>query len=185
MLHTRLKEHTREKHLELERTFMRRLQKLKSEAEYAEFLLRLWDFHSLAEKKISIHINRRLVPDLERRIRSEFLMADVAELIPDFGLSSQCDSVPDIDSHARAIGSLYVLEGSTLGGKIVAEMITRRLGITRGLRFFNGYGKDTGPMWRTFTEYLNHDFSNEEGEEILDSAGNTFAGFNQWLQENE
>lgn len=60
-----------------------------------------------------------------------------------------------IDSCAEALGSLYVLEGSALGGRIIARSLHDRLGIddASGARFFGGRGAQTGRIWREFGEH--------------------------------
>jgi heme oxygenase (biliverdin-IX-beta and delta-forming) len=46
-------------------------------------------------------------------------------------------------------GAVYVIEGSTLGGSLLAKHFGHAFGLTRdaGLRFFTSYGKDTARMW--------------------------------------
>jgi heme oxygenase len=57
---------------------------------------------------------------------------------------------------ASAFGSMYVLEGSALGGQVVARRAAAALGITAdsGGAFFAGWGADTGRRWREFRETL-------------------------------
>lgn len=50
---------------------------------------------------------------------------------------------------AAAMGTLYVLEGSTLGGKMIARHVAAQpWAPPRGLRYFDPYGADTGLRWR-------------------------------------
>ena len=60
--------------------------------------------------------------------------------------------VPRLQGCADAIGSLYVLEGSALGGQLIAANIERRLGIhaDNGGAYFNGCGKGTAARWRQY-----------------------------------
>lgn len=55
-------------------------------------------------------------------------------------------------SVAAAFGSLYVIEGSALGGQVITPRLKRDLGLEpgRGASYFNGYGERTGAMWREF-----------------------------------
>lgn len=61
---------------------------------------------------------------------------------------------PDVrvSTAAEALGVLYVLEGATLGGRIILRELGPRLGIsaTQGARYYAGYGERTGPMWKRF-----------------------------------
>lgn len=53
---------------------------------------------------------------------------------------------------AAALGALYVLEGASLGGRVIARHVADALALTpdTGLAFFCGYGDATGEMWRRF-----------------------------------
>lgn len=55
-------------------------------------------------------------------------------------------------SAAAAFGSLYVIEGSALGGQVITPRLRRDLGLEpgRGASYFNGHGERTGAMWREF-----------------------------------
>ncbi len=57
---------------------------------------------------------------------------------------------------AHALGSLYVMEGSTLGGKLIRAYVQRCLGsaVLDGCTYFHGYGSDTATMWRDFLARL-------------------------------
>ncbi len=52
---------------------------------------------------------------------------------------------------------MYVLEGSTLGGQVICQILMRNLAVPelpKALSFFNGYGADTQSYWDTFVHYL-------------------------------
>ena len=55
---------------------------------------------------------------------------------------------------AEALGLLYVLEGSTLGGRMIRGMLTARGGDLTGLSFLDPYGPRTGARWRAFLGVL-------------------------------
>ncbi|UUX94334.1 biliverdin-producing heme oxygenase [Aquabacterium sp. J223] len=57
---------------------------------------------------------------------------------------------------AAQFGSLYVMEGSALGGQVLARDLDQRLGLTidRGSAYFHGFGTATGALWREFRERL-------------------------------
>lgn len=66
---------------------------------------------------------------------------------------------PPFDSAAAVIGALYVIEGSTLGGQVIAPQLKRSLGVERdrGASFFHGYGDKTNQHWQHFWLYAaNH-----------------------------
>jgi hypothetical protein len=53
-----------------------------------------------------------------------------------------CVEIPELTSVARGIGCLYVLEGSTLGGAVIARQLERvlEIGTDQGARFYASYG---------------------------------------------
>jgi heme oxygenase len=59
-------------------------------------------------------------------------------------------------SAEAALGSLYVIEGSALGGQVISRALRDSLGLSadRGATFFNGWGSRTGAMWREFQQVL-------------------------------
>ncbi len=98
-----------------------------------------------------------------------------------------CAELPSIQSMAQAFGCLYVMEGSTLGGKIIAKSLEKNLGLSavHGASFFHGYGPDTGHKWKTFQQSLvrfNQDFQKEQ--EIVEAANETFYYFENWIRKN-
>ena len=64
--------------------------------------------------------------------------------------------LPALGSVAACFGSLYVIEGSALGGQVIARRLAARFGGAsgRGAAYFHGWGDDTGGMWREFRELL-------------------------------
>ena len=67
-----------------------------------------------------------------------------------------CRQLPTLASQAEVLGCLYVLEGATLGGRLIAQHIQAKLGITptTGGGFFEGYAGETGRMWQNMRQLL-------------------------------
>lgn len=61
-----------------------------------------------------------------------------------------------MDGAPAAFGSMYVIEGSALGGQVVARHLAREHGIGAddGGSYFAAWGERTGAMWRDFCEHL-------------------------------
>jgi heme oxygenase len=110
----------------------------------------------------------RLVADLKSLQMSD---EEISEIEP-FG------DLPALDSIERTFGSLYVVEGSTLGGQVISRHLKEKFGFdeSSGAAFFSGYGKDTGKMWNKFREAVT-EFADGDGvnrEEIIKGANETF-----------
>ena len=93
----------------------------------------------------------------------------------------RCTWVPEVSTVQRALGCLYVIEGATLGGRIVARSVREHLGLgpSTGASFFEGYGPATGAMWRSFLDCLNA-CATSRGEAV-EAAVDTFGAFEHWL----
>jgi heme oxygenase len=59
-----------------------------------------------------------------------------------------------IETTAEALGALYVLEGSTLGGRKILQTLRRQGVSTDELHFLDPYGKAAGANWRTLLRIL-------------------------------
>ncbi len=108
--------------------------------------------------------------------RSELAGAALADL-------PQCSELPPLDTPAAAFGCLYVLEGATLGGRVISRHIEHELGLdaTRGARFFHGYGEQTGSQWKAFRAALSAFLgTSSEEDRVVASAIATFAALRTW-----
>lgn len=82
-------------------------------------------------------------------------------------------------SRAEALGAAYVVEGSALGGLLLAKNIPKCPDLANIERhhFFNGE-KDNLKDWKSFKEELeSYDFSDTEESEALEKAKDTFRFF--------
>lgn len=78
---------------------------------------------------------------------------------------------------AFAMGYMYVIEGSTLGGRMLLKHVKTTLGFDEeaGARFFSGYGANTGTMWKQFLQILTgYAVGNECEEEVIAGANHAF-----------
>lgn len=91
--------------------------------------------------------------------------------------------VPELEGKEAVLGSMYVTEGSTLGGQIISRMIEEKLGFSggEGYSFYQSYGAQVGPMWRRFGEYFEHQVTRERLPVAIKSAQETFEGLQKWL----
>lgn len=97
----------------------------------------------------------------------------------------ECTALPDSKTLAGAWGVLYVLEGSTLGGKIISRRLRESLGLTTssGARFLNPYGDRTGAMWQSFAGSLaGWSQLNVGALPVVASAQQTFMTLTAWLE---
>jgi heme oxygenase len=84
---------------------------------------------------------------------------------------------PAVGTKAEALGAMYVLEGSTLGGKIILKTLQSKGVSTDDLDFLDPYGKDTGALWRAFLSVLERETAPDRAamNECVLGATNAFA----------
>ncbi len=85
---------------------------------------------------------------------------------------------------AEALGALYVLEGATLGGRIIHRRVADVLGVTpeRGAAYYQGYGDATGERWKAFGQAVTR-FADESraAPRVVAGAAACFAALEAWL----
>jgi heme oxygenase len=121
---------------------------------------------------------RRKVPLLRRDLQSRGFSRAEIEALP------LCPALPDVSTFAQVLGCLYVLEGSTLGGQILARHFARVLDIDAhsGAAFFSSYGEHVGAMWRSFGQMLSAQATSRAIEnQMIDAARSTFETLEVWL----
>jgi heme oxygenase len=92
-------------------------------------------------------------------------------------------SSPDIRTRAEALGAFYVLEGSSLGGRVILKELKSRGASLTGLGFLDPYGPDTGQRWRSFLVILERELNScEQKADAVKGAMNTFAFANACLR---
>lgn len=95
----------------------------------------------------------------------------------------RCEAPPEWRTLARAIGGAYVLEGSTLGGRVISRHVQQRFGSAVPRSFLECHGARTGELWQAFREALCRFASSRELEAgIIDGARTTFQSFTRWLR---
>jgi len=170
MLSTHIKEATKTAHLNLEKIVIEKLKAIRSNADYADFLKYFHTYFSQVEQAIAPYITAQLLPDYKDRRNSSYLKNDIEEL---GGTIAEAPSVniPVIENQLQALGALYVMEGSIMGGSIIVKMLEKG-GITKGVSFFSGYGEATGQKWGVFVSTMNQQATTPEEETIAIEAAN-------------
>ncbi|MFP2958601.1 biliverdin-producing heme oxygenase [Myxococcus sp. 1LA] len=100
-----------------------------------------------------------------------------------------CAELPSLAGVPDALGCLYVLEGSTLGGQLILRHLRRHFdGTPLGtFSFFRAYGDDVGPQWRAFGEAVN--LASVTSSDVafdaraVKGAQDTFDAFAAWLRQ--
>ena len=121
---------------------------------------------------------------LAERGKVSLLSADLAalRLSP---LAAPCPIPADVvASAATALGAMYVLEGSTLGGRVIERHCAGPLGVSpaHGGAFYHGYGARTGALWQAFGAVLeSHDTDARQRAAMLHGARSCFGALHRFL----
>ena len=122
---------------------------------------------------------------LAPRCRTGLLVRDLSRLGRDAAAIAalpRCPPLP-LDCKAAALGSIYVMEGSTLGGVAMMQHLAARTGLQPGqdgCLYFGGYGAATGAMWAAFRARLQETAAGE-ADAIVAAAAATFGLLERWL----
>lgn len=178
-LHLRLRAATASAHEALERDLGWEA-RVSTLAGYRDLLGRLHGFHATWEPAIGAALDDGAFFDARRRVAA--LGDDLAFLgltEADIGGLPQARPILLADP-ASAMGALYVLEGSTLGGRVIGRHIAAAHGLGgEGLAYYSGHGPRTGAMWSAFRARL--DTFDGEGESVVAAANETFDAMRLWL----
>lgn len=69
----------------------------------------------------------------------------------------------NLSNRAEAFGALYVIEGSMLGGNVIAKTLKKYPNLEhKSFNYFGHYGENLGQSWKTFLAYINEEFTTEE-----------------------
>lgn len=105
---------------------------------------------------------------LEQRVKLPLIEKDLESLALENQKTSQR---LEVNNEHEALGMMYVIEGSTLGGNVIAKQLSKTEGFDEvTFNFFGCYQENTGPMWKNFKEVLDTEVSEENYNEVLSGA---------------
>lgn len=156
---------------------------------YGAVLLGFYYYYTALEARLLPRLDELLIA-LRRNeyfyaARSPLLRQDLADLgiTPQQPAGLEASPLPAIDSPGAALGVLYVLEGSTQGGRVIAPHLARTLGVSEhgGGRFFSLHAANNRG-WLGFLQLLiTLDEKPSIVEPAIKAACDTFAGLHSYL----
>lgn len=152
---------------------------------YRDLLARLYGFHAVWEPAAAALLADHAF--FEPRRKAHLLAADLLCL----GLRQSsidalvlpCAPCVPMATRADALGAMYVLEGSSLGGQLIARRVSAVLGLgpQSGCSYYGAYGSAVGTMWRDFRARLLAASSPEADDAMARTALCTFEHLRTWL----
>jgi heme oxygenase len=156
--------------------------------DYGRWLARLFGLYEPLERSFHAFDEwDRLGLPLDRRNPCARLSGDLLALgiDPHHVPRASLAMLPRLPTFPHALGALYVLEGSTLGGRMILRDLEARLGpqIVGAMCFLRGHGAETGPMWQSFRTALDRfgQASPRLREDVVAGAERTFDAILAWF----
>lgn len=139
--------------------------------DYKKLIWQNYLFFHHFEKPVFNHIAAPLAEALQLsgRRKLPYLEADLKEtgLITDSGILT----IGNVRNEATALGILYVMEGSTLGGNVIKKRLATLPAFSNlQFNFFGCYKENTGPFWTSFKEVLDSHFTVDQYDTVLEGA---------------
>ncbi|WP_051119641.1 biliverdin-producing heme oxygenase [Gillisia sp. CAL575] len=176
-----LREHTKSLHQEIEKDNLAGLimDHSISLAEYKTLLLQNYISYKLVENAV--------IPYLKDfgSIKSDQLEKDLNALDVNLNVVERFKNGISCSNKVEALGAAYVVEGSVLGGLMIAKELKncKNLEDIKEHRFFNG-DRNNISGWKTFLKKINsEDFSEEEKLQASNKAKDTFMFFGKVFSE--
>ena len=148
-----------------------------TEAATTHFLAKMYGFLAPYEARLQA---QNLGPEwqTDTRQRAHFILDDLQQPTSSLAI---CPDMPPMETWPQLLGTMYVLEGSTLGGQVISRQLAKSNIPLR--TYFSGYGERTGPMWKAFCQLLTQEATPESEAEIVQSASLTFQKLDAWLNQ--
>jgi heme oxygenase len=153
-------------------------------AQYVRCLRRIHGVVAAWEDRAAEIAPEWLQAKLAARQRTSLLERDLTW----FGATCEGDprpALPAMDTGPALLGTMYVMEGSTLGGQLIARHVEAKLHLSEGLgdSYFRGHGDRTGQMWKEFCEVLTTRVEDDRTDEAVTAAKAMFTTFGEWMRE--
>jgi heme oxygenase len=133
---------------------------------------------SALEPRLEAH-----VADIRDRSKTDWIAADLVALnagANPFPAFAELEERPET---GRAFGAYYVLEGSALGGRVILKQLPQELRESGNrTRYFEGYGKQTGPMWQRFLgDFSTYVLTSKEEGQAIEGARDAFSAIQHYF----
>ncbi|WP_308993868.1 biliverdin-producing heme oxygenase [Mariniflexile litorale] len=153
---------------------------------YTRYLSLMYDVHKNLEATV-FPLLSELIDTIKVRAKTPLIKEDLLFLHYNHQISKSVFKTHPL-TIPFALGMLYVVEGSTLGGRFILKNIETVPGLDqgKGVSYFTGYGSSTGSMWKSFLNTLaQYEADNNCEPEIIEGALYAFECiYNHFLSAN-
>lgn len=152
---------------------------------YVELLQTLLPFYATCEAVLAKLPWDNIGFDVAARNKQRFLAADLKALGQSVMVAEPNTECAILIDFASGFGAMYVLEGATLGGRILRKILKSKLGIdaANGGSFYDCYGDRTEQRWKEFGAAADAycDGSQQRQDSAVAAATATFTAFGRLL----
>jgi heme oxygenase len=150
---------------------------------YVSYLVKLHGIIATWEECAPPNAPAWIRPLLAARRRGQLLTLDLKWFSADASGEAR-PALPEMSDSAGLLGAMYVVEGSTLGGRLIARHVELALGLTagQGNAYFRGHNERTGQLWKEFCDALRTNVPDSETDAVIAAAKAMFGVFGAWMR---
>ncbi|CRI65388.1 Heme oxygenase-like protein [Thiocapsa sp. KS1] len=151
--------------------------------DYLDYLHALADVYAALEDSLLDALDEEIRNDLGIRPKLPAILDDLAEQGQAHMPRASAQLAPS--GSGAALGGLYVLEGATLGGRVIAKHLRRCLGPALGsAAFLDFHGEHSSAAWKRFASILDSlpAHGRMDPAEVVSGACETFALVHRLLE---
>lgn len=141
--------------------------------DYQQLLRQWYGFHAAWEPASAALFNGPMADFLQVRRKLAMLADDLGSIEPAAPAPIMWTDRSD------ALGTLYVIEGSTLGGQLITRKLLDRYDVNSA--FFASYGPDIGRRWQETKHLLDQPPFEVDETKVIEGARRTFEFLQSWL----
>lgn len=151
--------------------------------DYVQYLSLMREIISSVEQKIFPLVSH-IITDINERKKLQLIEDDLKTFNVSFNTQSyhECNMI----NEAKAMGIMYVIEGSTLGGRMILKNVKQTLKFSElGVSFFSGYGDSTSEKWKKFLGILiGYEERTGSTKDIIAGANAAFKNIYNFMNNN-
>lgn len=170
MISVFLKEQTKQQHDDTETKLQSQkiFDKSYTLEDYKKLLIHNYQLINRYEPQIQDQLKNYPELKLELRSKIEALKTDLNHL----NIETNAEApTQNLENEAEAFGALYVMEGSTLGGNVIAKQLKKNPEFENVVfNYFGVYGENTGKFWQEFKSIIDEKINENQYNDCLAGA---------------
>ncbi len=176
----RLKLSTRDVHAQVEKELVKHIKNIESKENYLSLLELFYGFYAPLNDLCTNNSMPQIEEDFSHSNHIDLLKHDIT-VMGKRKFENFNSNFPEIKNFYQALGALYVMKGSMLGGQVISSMIRKRVAGIEDT-FFTSGGQDVQSTWSDFKTTIDNITHPQHQEDVIESAKSTFDCFGKWIK---